>query len=202
MLDTGFGRLKIDSVLIKLGLHHSINAKSREKHVRTKCEKIENSTMRKYGVKNVCQLPGKNGYLMRNKLPYTSVPISNDLMFLRFSKDVTMLTKRYHFKLLRKGNLPSYCALTGIRFADADGIPCNPNDPLKRSVDHIKPVMVCYASGMTPVETADPGNLQYILKNVNSIKGCSDNDALIRSGVIDFIKKFYEDQINQTNRAS
>jgi len=69
-----------------------------------------------------------------------------------------------------------YCYHTGIRFADADGI-ANPNDPRKRSLDHIIPLSICYTMGMTREEANHPDNLCWCLKCVNNVRGSTDIES-------------------------
>ena len=67
-----------------------------------------------------------------------------------------------------------YCYHTGIRFIDAEVEFPNPNDPRKRSLDHIKPLVVCFIEGMTMDEANHPDNLCWCLKCVNNVRASTD----------------------------
>ena len=70
-----------------------------------------------------------------------------------------------------------YCYHTGIRFVDAEVEFANPNDPRKRSLDHIIPLSVCYTMGMTMDEANHPDNLCWCLKCVNNVRGSTDIES-------------------------
>jgi hypothetical protein len=67
-----------------------------------------------------------------------------------------------------------YCYHTGIRFIDAEVEFPNPNDPRKRSLDHIKPLVVCFIEGLSMDEANHPDNLCWCLKCVNNVRSCTD----------------------------
>ena len=84
-----------------------------------------------------------------------------------------------------------YCYHTGIKFADAGQQHTNPNDPRKRSLDHIIPLAICYIKGMTMDEANHPDNLCWCLKVINNVRGTSDLDSY--KPVADFYRqKFIE----------
>jgi len=81
-----------------------------------------------------------------------------------------------------------YCYHTGIKFIDAEIENPNPNDPRKRSLDHIKPLVICFIEGMTIDEANHPDNLCWCLKCVNNVRACTD----IKSFKV--VADFYRDQ--------
>ena len=120
----------------------------------------------------------------RNKLPYEVPSFLKDMADYRHNasdncrkrQSRTRVGKVKHSRKDAKPVLPEadYCAYTGIRFADASGGICNPNDPLKRSIDHMKPLVLCYAEGWTIDEANHPDNLCWVLKCINTVRGCSE----------------------------
>ena len=84
-----------------------------------------------------------------------------------------------------------YCYHTGIRFIDAEVEFANPNDPRKRSLDHIIPLSICYIMGMTMDEANHPSNLCWCLKCVNNVRGATDVESFKQTA--EFIRnKFIE----------
>jgi hypothetical protein len=84
-----------------------------------------------------------------------------------------------------------YCYHTGIRFIDAEVEFANPNDPRKRSLDHIIPLSICYTMGMTMDEANHPDNLCWCLKCVNNTRGSTDINSF--KHIAEFYrKKFIE----------
>ena len=70
-----------------------------------------------------------------------------------------------------------YCEYTGIRFIDAEQEFVNPNDPRKRSLDHIKPLALCFIDGMTMDEANHPDNIMWCLKVINNVRGTSSLES-------------------------
>lgn len=62
----------------------------------------------------------------------------------------------------------THCGLTGVRFIDAETDTPNPNDPRKRTIDHIVPLSECFIRGWTQEQANDVSNLMYILRAVNN----------------------------------
>jgi len=73
-------------------------------------------------------------------------------------------------KNVRSIDKPKYCFYTGIKFADEYG-KVNPNDPCKRSIDHIKSIYECFLTGIAIEEAASIENIVFCLKICNTIKG-------------------------------
>lgn len=65
--------------------------------------------------------------------------------------------------------IPTVCFYTDLPFADNIG-EVNPNDPYKRTVDHKKPVLICFLAGTPIEEAARPENLSFVLRCVNTAK--------------------------------
>jgi hypothetical protein len=70
-----------------------------------------------------------------------------------------------------------YCYHTGIRFIDAETPHPNPNDPRKRSLDHKKPLVVCFIEGLSMDEANHPDNLCWCLKCVNNVRSSTDIES-------------------------
>lgn len=134
------------------------------------------------GIINPSQIPttkgeqAGNGWCKMNNLPLNKIMFYDD--FREYREKVDKLTKTNRQKLLRGTfpdyedyELPKYCQLTGIKFVDADGERVNPNDFLKRSLDHKKPVLLSFLDGDTPEQCSHPNNFVWILKQCNSVKG-------------------------------
>jgi len=120
----------------------------------------------------------------RNKILYTTpdfiremnewIRIAGDQVRKRHSR-----TRRGTVKHSRSDAKPvlketDYCFHTGIRFVDTEVEVANPNDPRKRSLDHIIPLSVCYTMGMTMDEANHPDNLCWCLKCVNNVRASTD----------------------------
>lgn len=84
-----------------------------------------------------------------------------------------------------------YCYHTGIRFIDSEVEFANPNDPRKRSLDHIIPLSICYTMGMTMDEANHPDNLCWCLKCVNNTRASTEINSF--KSIAEFYrKKFIE----------
>jgi hypothetical protein len=140
--------------------------------LRKKQEKIEKTNLEKYGVKNYSHT--KHGSLnlhnSRNKTPF---PIVEE--FRMYQQKVTYETKKT-IRKLKNIPKPTYCEYLGVEFVD-DKI-ANPNDQLKRTIDHKKSVYSCWIDGLTPEEASHQDNLAWICRYANSIKGNADYDDI------------------------
>ena len=124
--------------------------------------KIKSTMISRYGVENAGMIPG-NGW-RNNGIE------SNKLTFIKeyelYCDKVDNITKKNVKQLIDTG----FCYYTGIKFADAENVPVNPNDPLKRSVDHKISKWVGYMCDIPPENVGDIGNLVYCLKYCNTMK--------------------------------
>jgi hypothetical protein len=139
---------------------------------RKRQERIEKTNLEKYGVKNYSYT--KHGSLnLHNHRDKTPFPIVEE--FRIYQQQVTCETKKTIRKL--KNTLkPTHCEYLGIEFVD-DKI-ANPNDQLKRTIDHKKSVYSCWIDGLSPEEASQQSNLAWICRYANSIKGNADYDDI------------------------
>lgn len=148
-----------------------------------------NTLQQRYGVTNYGQTPMMRQRLIeRNSIPY------NQPMFLfnldSFRKNVDSITARNKKLLLDTG----YCFYTGIQFGDIKGL-INPNDPIKKTIDHKISIVDGYLRNYTAEEIGCLSNLCWTIKYCNSFKGnMSANDFLNYSRLIRerFIDAGYE----------
>jgi len=126
-------------------------------------ERTKKGTKEKYGVENYGSLK-ISGWTKLNKVEYRKIGY-----FDEDYKEYRNQAYKIMQKNLRNQEVPDYCELTGIKFADTEG-PTNPNDPRKRSVDHKIPLIHCYLNNVPVEKASERENLMYVLKLVNSIK--------------------------------
>lgn len=161
----------IEEMLINENLYVSHRESVIEGHKRARQKLFE-----KEGIVNVSQRNNGSGWCKMNDIERNKVKFFED--FLNYREEVNRLTKRNKQRLLRgtfpgweNYTLPKYCEFTGIKFSDADSKNVNPNDFLKRSLDHRESVLMCYMKGWSVEECADPSNFAFVLKQCNSLKG-------------------------------
>lgn len=152
-------RKNIVILLKERGIYQGVGGKSSL----YKQHKIQNTMLEKYGVINAGQIPG-NGW-KHNSIMRTEIKFLQE--YKNYCIKVDIITKSNAKKLIDTG----FCHYTGIKFADSDkNTPTNPNDPLKRSVDHKISKWLGFILGMEPDIIGDVGNLVYCLKYCNSMK--------------------------------
>ncbi len=141
----------------------------------------------KYGVVNNGQLPGM-GFGDRNSIPYKKVRYLTE-SFELYEKEVYRFTK----KTVRQfgSDLPKFCEYTGVKFADEEG-PVNPNDPRKRTVDHVIPVITCYLNYVPADVAASVTNLKFCIRYANSVKGNSTLESFLPLALK--IREVFEDE--------
>lgn len=171
----------ITTKLDELGIRESLSGDNLNKK---RQEKLKNTMLARYGVKNNGQRKGQ-GWENLNKIKYT--PIAFDEEFKLYRKRIDYLTRKYVELLKRKGTIPTTCYYTGIEFKDVAG-KVNPNDPYKRTVDHKIPVVEMFLSGKTPEETCAPENIVFCLRIVNTYKSNSPEDYFIEK-ILPYIKE-------------
>lgn len=163
------GRNRIVDILKKEGIYEGLNGPN---YLRKKVEKIENTLMQRYGVKNWGQTTD-GGYKKQNKIPYEKITFLSDDY-----KSYRSLVKKETTKNLKNVVPPKYCYYTGIIFADEEREP-NPNDPRKRSIDHKHPIILCYLDGISYKKAGSLDNIIFILKYVNSIKTNTTHESFL-----------------------
>lgn len=162
--DDNIGRGPIVDYLKSVGLYEGLNGPN---YLKKKVEKQVEYLKNTYGVVNWGQM-SDGGYKAQNKIPYQKLKLVEDLAV--YKEQVEKLTKRAVQKLKQLNQIPTHCAYTGVEFADVRG-QANPNDPRKRTVDHVVPVMQCYLLEWPPEKAASLDNIEFVLRVVNSIKG-------------------------------
>lgn len=157
-------RAKITETLKREGVY----APYSEDALRVRHEKSKSTMLDRYGVINPGQLPDAGGYQEYNRIPYNKLEINKKVE--DYKQKVNKITKLKHRCNRRANKLPEFCYYTGIKFSDANTPKVNPNDPLKRSIDHKTSVIYCYLNGWTPEKCASKDNMVYVLRYVNTIK--------------------------------
>lgn len=127
--------------------------------------RVKKAMLKNHGVENYGQI--SRGFAKLNKIAYKK-PEAFGNNWEAYRSQVKLFTAR-SLKELPK---PDYCEYTGIRFADADkpAKQINPNDPIKRTLDHKVAVLTGYILGMPPEEIGSIDNLAYVIRHVNTIK--------------------------------
>ena len=148
-----------------------------------------NTMQQRYGVNNYGQTPMMRQRLIeRNNISYKQPLFLANLD--SFRKDVDTITLRNKKLLLDTG----YCFYTGIRFGDIMG-PINPNDPIKRTIDHKISIVDGFLRNYTAEQIGCLSNLCWTIKYCNTFKGnMSANDFIYYSKLIRerFIDANYE----------
>lgn len=140
--------------------------------IRMKQERIKKTMLKRYGVDNYSYT--NHGSLnLHNHRDKTPFPIVEE--FRIYQQQVTYETKKT-IRKLKNTPKPTYCEYLGIEFVD-DKI-ANPNDQLKRTIDHKKSVYSCWIDGLSPQEASQQSNLAWICRYANSIKGNADYDDI------------------------
>jgi hypothetical protein len=130
--------------------------------------KRKETLKKKYGVINTGQFEN-SPIKLANQIPYTVPKFSVDLN--EYRKDIERAARKYVRQCKTKKELPTHCEYTGIKFADAENKPTNPNDWFKRTIDHRVSVLHCYLDGWTVEQASDPSNLVFCLRYINTTKG-------------------------------
>ncbi len=155
-----------------------------------KQSKIRQAVFEKYGVDNITK-HHQSGYTIQNKIPYTKPKIFVE--FKKYRKEVERITNINKKKLIDSG----YCYYTGIKFADSDGKTVNPNDPLKRTIDHKIPIIFGYINDIKPSEISSVSNLVFCLRLCNNIKASTNFKDFLP--IAKFIRQSLIDENYQSN---
>jgi len=160
-------RKQINDILKEEGIFEGLSGPN---FLKKRQEKIEKTNLEKYGVKNYSYT--KHGSLnLHNHREKSHFPIVES--FRKYQNEVDRETK----KTLRKiKNKSTHCEYLGLEFID-DKI-ANPNDQLKRTIDHKKSVYSCWLEGISVKEASSPDNLAWVCRYINSIKGNSDYEDI------------------------
>jgi hypothetical protein len=169
----------IETCIVQLGgTLRGVMQDNKSRHLRT--SKRTETLKKRYGVINTGQLEN-SPIKLANKIPYVVPKFWSDLNDYR--KDVERATRRFVRQCKIKNKLPTHCEYTGIKFADAENKPTNPNDWFKRTVDHRVNVLHCYLNNWTVEQASDPSNLIFCLRYINSTKGTISESEFIEKYV-------------------
>ena len=133
--------------------------------------KIQATVLNRYGVVNIGQLDNY-GRKRFNAIPYTKLKLVEEIK--EFRRLVDIITQQKVQQLKKQKKLLTTCNYTGIPFIDEIKLEVNPNDPLKRTVDHVVPVTEAFFLGWTPEQTAADTNIVFCLRIVNTLKHNTD----------------------------
>lgn len=127
---------------------------------------IKTAMQDKYGIDNPGQFESQRVALnARNSIPKTYLKLTDD--FKIYCDQVDYITNKNRKNLIDSG----YCFYTGIKFIDVDNNQVNPNDPLKRSIDHKMSKLEGFYSGFPAEAIGSLSNLVFCLRYCNSVKG-------------------------------
>ena len=160
-------RTNIEKVLKELSILQSLSDRFKNKANKVRrLEKSKNTCLKNHGVTNIGYTL-KHGRSKLNKVPYKKIEYLTGNEYETYVQKVQYYTKQ----ALKIKDKPKYCEYTGIMFGDELYDEINPNDPIKRSVDHKIPVVIGYLNQIPPERIGSIENLAYVIRYVNSIKG-------------------------------
>jgi len=190
-LPSGTVRKIIVCRLTKIGIYEGISGKNQQEK---KQKKVQATVKQRYGVINIGQLEGY-GRKELNKIPYKKLSMMDEMN--NYRKMVEDLTFRYVNSLKKKNLLPERCHYTDYKFNDVLLEKVNPNDPLKRTVDHVVPVSEAFFLGWPAEKTASTDNIVFCLRCVNTVKSNTDVDRF-KKILVPLIKErlLHESQVN------
>lgn len=156
---------------------------------KNKASKIKKTCLEKYGVDNISKLDGYGWVANKNeKIEVNWLDEKH-----KYFDEVDRITKANKKKMV----MTKYCHYTGIKFADDILENANPNDQLKRTIDHKTSKMVGFLLGIPPEELADVGNLVYCLRCCNTWKNIMTEEQFLP-----FAEKIRERFINEGHESN
>lgn len=158
------GRIRITNHLKSVGLFEGLYGPN---YLKKKVDNNIKCLQERYGVINWGQMP-EGGWKIQNKIPYTPSKMSKE--FAEYRHQVENATRINIKRLKKEGKIPTRCAYTDIEFADNFRQP-NPNDPRKRTTDHMIPIMHCFLLRWLPEKAAAIDNIRFVTRMVNTLKG-------------------------------
>jgi len=164
-----------------------------KKHQQKKQEKIRQTTRERYGVDNIGQIPGKAW--SNNSVPYERLSFVDDLA--QFRKDVGDATWNTFMRMSRRNEVPTTCHYTNITFNDDILERVNPNDPYKRTIDHIVPVTEAFFKGWSVEKTSSQENLVFCLRVINTLKSNTNHDDFVTNYLPYIKEKLHESKISK-----
>lgn len=166
-------RREVVKILKLAGVYEGLNGPN---YLKKKAENYKNIMLERYGVDNWSRL--ENQWDTLNEIPYTKFSFLEDEVG-KYKKKVSKLAKKYLKKCLKNNLAPDYCEYTGILFADSEFDKVNPNDPRKRTLDHKVSVIQCFFNGVSPEDCSSEKNLTFVLRYVNTLKGCTSHEDFL-----------------------
>lgn len=140
---------------------------------KARADKRMKTLQSRYGITNFGQTETMKQRLKeRNNIAYV-VPSFND-QFLLYKKKVINITYKNKKFLVDS----QYCYFTGIFFGDNFG-PVNPNDPIKKSLDHKISIAEGFFNGLSEEVIGGVSNLCWCIRYCNSLKGNMSAEAFI-----------------------
>ena len=129
----------------------------------------------KYGVDNISQIK-TNKLIESNNIEYNKFSFDDDLK--KYMKDVRNYSKNL---VTRKKSIipPKTCFYTGIEFAEEFKDNVNPNDPLKRTVDHKHPIILCFLADWSVEDAGGKDNIVFVLRYINSVKSNTTHECFL-----------------------
>lgn len=152
-------------------------------------QKVKNTMIERYGVENWGQTAA-GGYRSLNKIPYSKLECMEQ--YNEFRKKVERGLGQYKTHAMKFNEIPYECEYTGVSFADTNGI-CNPNDPLKRSIDHRVPIIEGFFKGWTVEQMNSRENLAWCIRYINTVKGNTTYESF--SNLLPYIKEKINESI-------
>lgn len=159
--------LKNEGIYCKFGVI-DLKCPIRKRQNIQKSEKIKKRVYEKYGVDNISQFD--NQWKKLNVIPYKKIEFLDE-DYITYCKQVDFYTKK-NIKNIKKVD---FCEYVGIKFASE---PCNPNNPLKWSIDHKIPKIYGYLMEIDCKVIASEDNIKQVLKSINSIKANSSYESM------------------------
>ena len=169
---TTLGRKKVVAILKDAGVYEGLNGAN---YLAAKVKKHKEVMQAKYGVDNISQIRD-NKLIRSNKIEYKNFTFDDELhLYIKNVRNHTknLVTRRKLIKLADR------CYYTGIEFADVYKEEVNPNDPLKRTVDHKHPILLCYFDGWSVEKAGGEDNLVFVLRYINSLKSNTSHECFI-----------------------
>jgi len=183
----GISRNRLLKILKDAGVYDPSGYNAR----RARSKSIKQAIVDKYGVVNVGQLESqKKALFARNNLDKTTIIFHAE--FKHFSELVDYYTNKNKKNMTDTG----YCFYTGIKFRDSKGS-VNPNDPLKRTLDHKMSKLEGFFRGVSPEVIGGVSNLLYCLRYCNSVKGNMDMASFAAFSV--FIRERLKNEGHESN---
>lgn len=153
----------VTKILEDEGIYLGSSSTKSNDYCRSRVEKIKATCLERYGVDNISKVSGygwKNNDVKKTELCWMKD-------YDAYCRLVDLETRRNKKKMISA----DYCYYTGIKFADSSSVGLvNPNDPLKRSVDHKISKLFGFMTNIHHINIGSVGNLVFCLKYCNTMK--------------------------------